>query len=178
MKKIETGFDGLYVLEFFSAGDARGGFVKTLQAEQFAENGLEANFKESFYSTSHRGVLRGMHFQLPPHDHTKLVYCNTGKLVDVVLDIRKESKTYGKVFSIELNAERAQGLYIPSGFAHGFEVLEDNTMMTYLVSSVHQPSHDAGILFSSIPYQWQLKQPILSERDQQFGNLNDFVSPF
>lgn len=178
MKLIETGFEGLHLIEFFSAGDQRGGFVKTLQSEQFEEHGLNPKFKESFYSISHAGVLRGMHFQKPPHDHNKLVYCNSGKLIDVVVDIRKQSPTYGQAYSVELNGEKPYGLYIPTGFAHGFEVLEDHTMMTYLVSTIHQPSHDAGIRYDSIPYEWNTKNPVLSDRDQSFERLESFESPF
>ena len=168
----ETEIDGVFIVHFFNAGDDRGKFIKPFHKGDFEKHGLVSSFEESFYSISQKGVVRGMHFQKPPFDHAKLVYCNTGKLNDVILDIRKDSKSFQKSISIELNGNLSKGVYIPSGCAHGFEVMEDNTMMTYLTSTMHSPAHDAGILWSSFGHKWQTENALLSERDTQFPRLD------
>ena len=123
MKIINTPFEGLYVLETVHFKDERGGFQKLFNEDFFRENGLDTDFREFYYSVSHRDVIRGMHFQLPPFDHTKLVYVSQGHILDVVVDLRKSSPTFRQYFSVELDDEKAQYLYIPKGFAHGFRSL-------------------------------------------------------
>ena len=178
MKLIDTPLKDVFIIENFYAEDNRGTFVKTLHQSTFEQNGLEAKFKESFFSVNKKGVIRGMHFQTPPEDHVKLVYCNAGSLVDVILDLRKSSPTYGKSFAIELSGNNFRSVYIPKGFAHGFETLEDNTIMTYLTSTEHAPQQDNGILFNSFNHAWKTAEPILSVRDKNFPSLNNFKSPF
>ena len=179
MKQIvETNIPGVYELEFFHAGDDRGMFVKPFHASTLATHGLETNFKESFYSTNQRGVIRGMHFQFPPHDHAKIVYCTQGSLTDVILDLRLGSPTYGKHVSIELSGNNFKGVYLPKGVAHGFAVHEDKTCMIYLTSTEHAPDYDGGIHIHSFGFDWPFQDPICSERDQQFISLEDFQSPF
>lgn len=131
MKMIETPFDGLYVLETVNFTDTRGAFQKLFNKEFFIENGLDCDFCEFYYSVNKKGVIRGMHFQLPPHDHTKLVYVSQGRILDVVVDLRKTSKTYKQHFSIELDAKNGKYLYIPKGFAHGFASLDDGSIVNY-----------------------------------------------
>jgi dTDP-4-dehydrorhamnose 3,5-epimerase len=121
--------------------------------------------------------LRGMHFQLPPAAHDKLVYCPVGKVLDVVLDLRSSAKR-GRFISRELNASNREMLFIPRGCAHGFVALEDESMMVYQTSTVHSPAHDAGVLWNSFGFAWPVANPILSERDQKFPALRDFKSPF
>jgi len=123
-------------------------------------------------------VVRGMHFQRPPFEHSKLVYVINGSILDVVLDIRKGSKTYGKFFSIELNENENTSLYIPVGFAHGFKALEDNTLMLYNVSGVYNRECDQGIKWDSIGFNWNISNPVLSDRDRTFIPLSDFETPF
>lgn len=178
MKIKETSLPDLHVIDFFHAGDDRGHFVKPFHKADFEANGLTSNLEESFYSVNSKNVVRGMHFQLPPHDHTKVVYCNHGSLLDVVVDLRKGSPTYGQYEVIPLTGQNYRGVYIPSGFAHGFEVLEDNTIMTYLTSTMHAPSHDGGIHMNSFGYKWGAESPITSERDKNFKSLDEFDSPF
>jgi len=178
MKRVATDIAGVYILECFHASDDRGVFVKTFHAPTLHEFGLETHFEESFFSVNHTGVIRGMHFQLPPHNHVKIVYCNQGALNDVVLDLRKDSPTYGKSICVELSDENRYALYIPSGMAHGFETLVDNTIMTYLTSTPHAPSHDAGIRWDSFGHTWKLPAPVLSARDQEFQRFDDFETPF
>jgi dTDP-4-dehydrorhamnose 3,5-epimerase len=110
--------------------------------------------------------------------HDKLVYCPVGRVLDVVVDLRKWSKNYGKTMSRELSATNREMLFVPVGFAHGFLALEDNTMMVYQTSTMHSPQHDAGILWNSFGFQWPVKDPILSDRDKAFPALKDFQSPF
>ena len=128
---------------------------------------------------SGKNVLRGMHFQRPPAAHDKLVYCPVGKVLDVVLDLRPTAKgARSRCFSHELSAQNREMLFIPAGCAHGFLALEDDSMMVYQTSTVHSPSHDAGVLWNSFGFDWPVKNPILSERDQKFPALCDFQSPF
>ena len=119
-----------------------------------------------------------MHFQLPPMDHVKMVYCVEGKVLDAVVDLRKGSPTYGRFDLFELSAAKANSLYIPKGMAHGFCVRSERAIMVYKVSTVHSPAHDAGLLWNSMEIPWPIAEPILSERDAAFPRLDTFVSPF
>lgn len=158
--------------------DIRGEFIKTFHVEMFQEQGLYLNFAEEFYSVSKYGVLRGMHFQVPPYEHTKLVYCTEGSVLDVLLDLRKKSKTYRKSLSLELSYEKKNMIYIPTGVAHGFCTLSHSSTMIYKTSKVYNPQADVGILWSSFDFTWPIEKPILSERDQAHQLLSQFVSPF
>jgi dTDP-4-dehydrorhamnose 3,5-epimerase len=158
--------------------DDRGHFHKVVHRDFFEQHGLEWSFSEQFYTTSRKDVLRGMHFQVPPHDHVKLIYCSHGSALDVLLDLREGSPTFGKCTDANLKGGDGQSIYIPKGIAHGFLSLEDNTTVHYAVTSVHQPSSDKGILWSSIPYQWPASSPLLSERDRALPSLKEFRSPF
>lgn len=178
MKIRKTSIEGLFLIDLFHAEDNRGGFVKTFHASSLNKVGLDTDFKESFYSNNNKGVIRGMHFQIPPHDHHKLVYCNHGSLIDVVLDIRKDSPTFGQFASIELSGDNHRALYLSKGLAHGFESLEDHTMMTYLTSTEHAPEHDRGIRFNSFGKKWQNENPIINQRDLDWPSLEQFDSPF
>ena len=178
MEIQKTIIEGLYILDLFHAEDNRGGFVKTFHKDSFEKAGLNAVFEESFYSINNKGVIRGMHFQIPPYDHHKLVYCTNGSLNDVILDIRKNSATYGQHLKIKLTGTDNKAIYIPKGLAHGFESLENHTMMTYLTSTMHQPTHDRGIKFDSFDCNWETKTPIINQRDLEWSSLADFDSPF
>ena len=175
---IATEIPGVFEIDFFHVNDDRGTFVKTLYRPLLESHSLESNFAESFYSVNNKNVIRGMHFQTPPDDHAKIVYCTSGKLIDVILDIRKDSPTFGKYMSIELSADNFKGVYLPKGTAHGFCTLEDNTCMTYLTSTVHSPKNDGGILYSSFGFKWPLENAVHSERDLEFPSLSEFKSPF
>lgn len=178
MKLIQTGFEGLYLLETVHFKDIRGGFQKLFNFDFFKENGLDTNFKEFYYSVSQKHVIRGMHFQIPPFDHTKLVYVSKGHIKDVVIDLRKNSSTYGKNFSIELDEEKAQYLYIPKGFAHGFLSLEDESIVNYAQTSCYSKEHDCGIAYNSINFDWKIDNPIVSGRDLTFEKFENFKTPF
>lgn len=158
--------------------DGRGAFVKTFHHDLFAAQGLVTEWKEEFYSVSRKGVLRGLHFQLPPHDHAKLVYCTDGEVLDAVVDLRKGSPTFGYSITKELKASTGNMLYIPSGLAHGFYVLSSSATMMYKTSTVHAPSHDSGIRWDSAGIAWPDEAPVVSERDSWLATLAEFNSPF
>ena len=158
--------------------DNRGLFVKTFQKNIFRDFGLEFDFEEEYYSCSKKGVLRGLHFQLPPHEHSKLVYCIEGNVFDAVVDLRINSMTYGEYVTVELSAKKANMLYVPPGLAHGFYVLSKRATMVYKVSTVYSPKYDTGILWNSTGIPWPDKNPIISKRDSQFLKFEQFKSPF
>ncbi len=163
-------------------GDSRGTFVKTFHNETFSQHSLADRFTEEYFSISKQGVLRGLHFQLPPHDHAKLVCVLRGRIHDVVVDLRRGSPTYGKHASFEISAD-LDGycmLYIPRGLAHGFFAREDQTIMLYHCTTVYAPDSDTGIRWDSAGIDWPLAgmTPILSERDRTFPGLAEFDSPF
>ena len=160
------------------SNDARGRFVKYFHAPTYAARGLDHDFAEGFYTTSGRRVLRGMHFQVPPHDHAKLVWCVAGRVVDVLLDLRRGSPMYGQHQIFDLDETRAKGLYIPRGVAHGFYTLTEPSVLTYLVTSVHSPGHDSGLRWDTIGVKWPDKAPIVSARDAALPSLDAFESPF
>ncbi len=158
--------------------DARGMFVKTFLFEDFQSRGLCTTYAEEFHSNSVLGVIRGLHFQCPPYDHIKVVSCLSGHVLDVVVDIRRSSPTYGRSITIDLYADSSQAIYIPRGCAHGFLALSDEAIMTYKTSSVHSPEYDSGLRWDSIAMTWPIANPILSERDANWPALSEFNSPF
>jgi dTDP-4-dehydrorhamnose 3,5-epimerase/CDP-3, 6-dideoxy-D-glycero-D-glycero-4-hexulose-5-epimerase len=178
MRFVQTPIEGLMVFEPNLFTDVRGKFVKPYNDDFFRAHGLDITIKESYYSLSTKDVIRGMHFQTPPHDHIKIVYVPNGKIIDVVLDIRKGSPTFGIFFDIELSAENGKILIISKGLAHGFKSLEDNTNVTYMQTSCYAPENDFGIHYDSFGYDWGITQPSLSDRDASFVFLDEFDSPF
>lgn len=178
MELIKTPFEGLLVLQTANFQDDRGGFQKLFNFDFFKENSLETDFKEFYYSVNKANVVRGMHFQSPPFDHTKVVYVSKGRIRDVVVDIRKNSATYGECFSIELDDQKGQYLYIPKGFAHGFVSLEDGSIVNYAQTTCYAKDNDCGIDATSIGFDWGIQNLIRSGRDLTFPKLNDFNTPF
>ena len=171
MQINSTNIDGVFEIQNKRIEDDRGFFVKIFHSELFKKHRLDCDFKESYYSVSNKGVLRGMHFQLPPHDHEKLVYVTDGEILDVALDIRTESPTYGKYYSTQLSSDNAKSLYMGKGFAHGFLTLSDTATVVYLVTTVYAPDFDTGIHWNSFGLDWGVDEPALSERDKSFKKL-------
>ena len=169
---------GCYEIHPPMFNDNRGSFIKTFHHESFIKHGLMTEWKEEYYTVSIQGVLRGMHFQLPPHDCEKLVYCTAGSVLDVLVDLRVGSPAYGKHVMIELTADKANIIYIPRGIAHGFYVTAGPAIMHYKVSSQYAQSHDTGILWNSAGIEWPDKNPVLSSRDKSFLTFSEFKSPF
>ncbi|MCG5238956.1 dTDP-4-dehydrorhamnose 3,5-epimerase family protein [Azospirillum doebereinerae] len=174
----EQEIPGLFRLRPKVFSDHRGCFVKNVHANMFAEHGLKHDFAEQFYSVSHKGVLRGLHFQRPGHDHEKLVFCTRGKILDVVFDMRRGSPTYGRSASFVLDGGFCDQIYIPRGLAHGFYVVSDTATVHYNVTTVHSPQHDAGIHWSSVADAFPDANPVVSERDASHPRWDDFVTPF
>ncbi len=158
--------------------DNRGKFVKVFHEQAFANLGLETHFVEEYYSISNKNVIRGLHFQLPPMDHVKMVYCVQGEVMDVVVDLRIDSPTYGQHVTFELSSTKANSIYIPKGMAHGFCALSENAIMVYKVSTVYSPDQDAGISWDSVDIKWPTKDICISDRDKSFEPLENFKSPF
>lgn len=167
----ELSIKGLYLVSNFLARDERGMFVKTFHENKFHEIGFNDYFKESYYSQSFKNVIRGMHFQISPFDHEKLVYVTAGKILDVVLDLRTKSPTYGKYEIIELN-EFKHSVFIPKGCAHGFLTLSDKATVVYNVSTVYTPEADKGVLWKSFGFSWPAEYPIVSQRDTSFPHFS------
>ncbi|MFM1813555.1 MAG: hypothetical protein RLZ98_250 [Pseudomonadota bacterium] len=158
--------------------DERGAFVKTFHAPSFEAEGIVFDTQEEFYSTSSAGVIRGMHFQVPDRAHAKLVTCLQGRILDVVLDLRVNSPTYGQHWSVVIESADPAVLYVPVGFAHGFLSLTQNALVHYRCTTAHSPAHDRGIRWDSFGFVWPEVNPVISARDQAFPPLAGFVSTF
>jgi len=169
---------GCFEIQPHVMNDARGRFVKVFHKDAFAKLGLETNFVEEYYSRSSQGVIRGLHFQTPPVDHVKMVYCVHGRVMDVVLDLRVGSPTFGKYATFELSASKANCIYIAQGIAHGFCTLSEDALMVYRASTVHSVEHDSGIRWDSLHIPWPTISPVISVRDQSWPAFADFKSPF
>jgi dTDP-4-dehydrorhamnose 3,5-epimerase len=178
MKTLAAEIPGLMLLQPPVFHDLRGSFTKVFHEESFRAAGLPFSPREEFFTVSRKGVLRGMHFQLPPAAQDKVVFCPRGRALDVVLDLRRASPTFGRHFSRELSGTNLELIFIPAGLAHGFLALEDDTTLFYLASQAHSPAHDSGVLWNSFGFDWPVSEPILSTRDQDFNTLPQFVSPF
>lgn len=178
MKIVPSKISGCYEIFPNIHRDLRGAFIKTFHAPTFEEFGLCSQFMEEYYSISNKNVVRGLHFQLPPEDHNKLVYCVSGSVKDVVVDLRLNSPTYGNYVIFELSAERGNLIYIPQGMAHGFCVLSNSCTMIYKTSTIYSPAQDSGIRWDSVGINWPNENLIISDRDKSFLSLKDFKSPF
>ena len=178
MKLINTPFSGLYLIKNFYSNDERGIFIKTFSKKFYDEFNFDFQIMESYFSLNKKNVIRGMHFQTPPYDHTKIVSVIQGSIIDVVLDIRKNSKTYGKYFEINLNSKDMTSILIPKGFAHGFVSLMNNTILEYKQTTEYNEKNDTGILYTSFGYDWKINNEIISKRDLEFQDFSSYVSPF
>jgi len=176
--EIQNILNGAKILTLPSSQDARGTFVKAFHETTLKQAGIEFTLRESYFSSSKKDVIRGMHFQLPPHHHSKVVFCPYGAILDVIVDLRKDSPTYRQFYAQELSEHNHKAYYIPEGFAHGFKSLTEGAITYYLVSSEYSQPHDTGIRYDSIGFEWQVENPIISARDLSFGRMEDFDSPF
>lgn len=179
MNLIETKISGCYEVQPIIFNDSRGKFVKTYHQEIFAQNNLNTRWVEEYFSISHKDVIRGMHFQLPPFSHEKLVYCTYGAVMDIVIDLRELSPSYKQHIKINLSSDKGNMLYIPKGCAHGFKSLQDNTIMMYKVATVYNQDCDCGIAWDSCGIDWELEaEPVISSRDSSFVELENFTTSF
>jgi dTDP-4-dehydrorhamnose 3,5-epimerase len=178
MEFEELPIPGCFLIKPKLFHDYRGTLVKPFAASEFAANGLRTDFVEQFFSTSAVNVLRGMHFQRPPHDHAKLAYCVAGRALDVLLDLRRSSSPYGQSCSLELSADAANSIYIGPGVGHGFLSTSEPALMVYSATSEYSPEHDEGVRWDNFGFNWGVTNPVLSARDAGFPALAEFSSPF
>ena len=182
MKFIKTEIPDVYIIEPSVFGDDRGYFLESFNLEKFEVNMFPIKFVQDNESKSSRGVLRGLHFQKPPFAQAKLVRCIEGCVIDVAVDIRKGSPTYGKHVSVELSGENKRQLFVPRGFAHGFSVLSDTAVFAYKVDNRYAPDYDAGIRWNDkeLNIQWGVEdsEVMVSEKDAELPFFLEFESPF
>ena len=182
MEIIKTGIEGLLILEPRIFQDARGYFFESFSQREFEEKVGPVHFVQDNESMSSYGVMRGLHFQRPPYTQTKLVRCVSGRVLDVAVDIRQGSPTYGQHVAVELTAENHRQFFIPKGFAHGFAVLSETAVFQYKCDEFYHPEADAGISIQdeSLGIDWRIPmdKAILSDKDTRHGMLADFQSPF
>jgi len=158
--------------------DDRGDFVKVFQASALAAAAVDLGIAELFWSRSGRGVVRGLHFQVPPHAHTKLVSIVSGRALDAVVDLRTDTPTYGTHVTVDLDADAPVAVVVPTGCAHGFQSLADDTVVVYATTTEHAPDADRGIRWDSAGIDWPLPATAVSPRDAAFPALDEFASPF
>lgn len=182
-KKIETGIKDLVIIEPTVFGDNRGFFMESYSKKEFEEIGLTMEFVQDNHSKSKKGVLRGLHFQTK-HTQGKLVRVIAGSVLDVAVDLRRDSDTFGKWYSVLLTAENKKMFYVPEGFAHGFITLEDNTEFQYKCTDYYAPEYDSGIIWNDkdINIDWELEkygikeeELSLSEKDKKLQTFREFV---
>ncbi|WP_295730343.1 dTDP-4-dehydrorhamnose 3,5-epimerase [uncultured Muribaculum sp.] len=182
MEFIKTDIDGVVIVEPRIFKDARGYFFESFSRREFEAAVGTVDFVQDNESMSTRGVMRGLHFQRPPFSQAKLVRCVVGAVLDVAVDLRKESSTYGQHVAVELTAENHRQLFIPRGFAHGFAVLSDVAVFQYKCDNYYAPEADGGISIAdvSLGIDWRVDPSvaILSEKDMRHPLLKDFDSPF
>ena len=182
MEVIKTAIEGVYIIEPKVFGDARGYFFESFSEREFKEKVGDIHFVQDNESMSKYGVMRGLHFQRPPYAQSKLVRCVKGKVIDVAVDIRKGSPTYGQHVAALLSEDNHRQFFIPQGFAHGFAVLSESAVFQYKCDNFYHPEADGGIsiLDESLGIDWGLamEEALLSEKDTKHPKLAEFDSPF
>lgn len=183
MEIIKTDLEGLLIIKPRVFSDSRGYFFESFSRRDFeAAAGRPVDFVQDNESCSQRGVIRGLHFQRPPYAQAKLVRCVSGRVLDVALDIRRSSPTFGRYFAIELSADNKLSLFIPRGFAHGFSVLSEDAVFQYKCDNYYCPESEGGIsIFSpGLDIDWEIDpaHAILSPKDLDYPSLNEFNTPF
>ena len=182
MKFIKTDIPGLVVIAPTVFGDARGYFLESYNKKAFEKNIGAVHFVQDNESKSSKGVLRGLHFQKPPFDQAKLVRCIEGEVLDVSVDIRKNSPTFGNHVSVILSGDNKRQVFIPRGFAHGFVVLSESAIFSYKVDNWYAPEYEAGIHWNDnkLNIHWGIdqKEVVVSEKDAKLPKFSEFQSPF
>jgi len=171
MRFIETKLKGAWIIELEPAADERGFFARTFCARKFAEHGLTASFVQCSVSLSRqKGTLRGLHYQIPPSAETKLVRCTSGSLYDVIVDLRPDSPTFLQHIGVELTSQNHRAVYVPELFAHGLQILEDNTEVFYQISEFYAPDQARGMRYDDpkLNIKWPLPVAVISEKDRQW----------
>jgi dTDP-4-dehydrorhamnose 3,5-epimerase len=174
MRFLETKLDGAWLIEPEPIRDSRGYFARTFCTRDFEERGMESRFVQHSRSFSAaKGTLRGLHFQTAPHEEVKLVSCVSGAVYDVIVDMRPGSPTYRQWQGFELTADNKHQLYVPAGFAHGFQTLTDDAELNYLISAFYEPAASTGISYDdpALGVTWPLPVSVISDRDKSWGPL-------
>lgn len=171
MKIINTSIDGVFKIQYDKFNDKRGISVKTFCAEWMSCFNIKFEMEELFYSISNKNVIRGMHYQNKPFQQEKIINVVKGEILDVILDLRPESKTFKKYEEFRLKDSDNTSLFVPKGCAHGFRSLEDDTIVFYAISGKYSKDHDTGIRWDSFGYDWGVEKPILGERDEKLPSL-------
>tara|TARA_X000000368_G_C22811416_1_gene614839 strand:+ start:148 stop:654 length:507 start_codon:yes stop_codon:yes gene_type:complete len=164
--------EGVKIINFKQAKDTRGYFSKIFDKKYFVKNNISFQIKEHFISFSKKDVIRGMHYQSGKYAQNKLVYVVEGKINDVFIDLRKNSKTYLNIQNVVLSSANNKAVFLPKGVAHGFRALSQSSLVGYLVDNYYNKLSDRGILWSSIGYNWKIKKPNISKRDKKFPTLD------
>jgi len=176
----ETNIKDLLVIQPRVFGDHRGYFFESFRKDAMLKHGINHDFVQDNLSLSKKNILRGIHFQKPPFEQGKLVQVIKGAVLDVAVDLRKGSATYGKHFKIELNEQNKTMFWVPPGFGHGFLTLEDDTVFAYKCTNYYHAESEGGILWNSpsLNIDWGIENPILSEKDELATSFNNFETPF
>lgn len=178
MKIIETAIPDVKLVEPTVHGDHRGYFFESFRTDVFSDHGIEMDFVQDNQSKSKKGILRGLHFQQAPFEQGKLVRVVQGAIIDVAVDIRKSSPTYGKHVIAELNTDNHHQLWVPPGFAHGFLTLQDDTIVCYKCTNYYHQASEGALRWNSLGIEWGITDPILSDKDKDAVAFSDFISPF
>jgi dTDP-4-dehydrorhamnose 3,5-epimerase len=179
MEIIKTPIEGLLVIEPQVFRDARGYFVETYNEERYRKAGIDTIFVQDNQSCSSYGVVRGLHFQKPPYEQAKLVCCTVGRVLDVAVDLRPDSPTYGQWYGVELSEENKRQFFIPKGFAHGFSVLSESAIFTYKCDNVYHPEAEGGILLNDpkLAIDWRIPEEvrIISTKDTKHPTFDEYT---
>lgn len=174
MRFIQTHLPGSFIIEPEFREDHRGYFARVFCEIEFDSQKLETNFIQCNISyNKKKGTLRGMHYQIEPYAEVKVIQCTSGSIYDTIIDLRPNSPTYTRCFSIELGASDKKMVYVPQGFAHGYQALEDNTEVLYYVSAIYKPESERGIRWNDpqLRLLWPIENPILSDKDQKYPDF-------
>jgi dTDP-4-dehydrorhamnose 3,5-epimerase len=180
MKFTETWLARAFLIDIESREDERGFFARTFCRREFEEHGLEPNLVQCSISFNHRkGTIRGIHFQRPPYQETKIVRCTAGAIFDVIVDLRADSPTFLKYLAVELTAENRRALYVPKDFAHGFQTLADETEVSYQMSEFYAPNSAAGFRWNDplLAIEWPVPVSVISQQDASYSDLQGIADP-
>jgi len=173
MEITKTFIEDLYLIEYSEYKDLRGELYKPYSKKIFSEKGIKnLDFKETWFTKSKKNVIRGMHYQGGEMECEKLVSCIKGEVLDVIIDLRENSLTYGEKFSIYMNEDEKKAIYIPVGCAHGYRVMTEESIVLYMATEIHSSKDDVGVRWNSINFKWGIDNPILSERDKKLPKFS------
>lgn len=172
----QTSLEGCYIITYHKFIDQRGTTIKPFQMDSFDRLGLTSNFDEDIIVSSYKDVIRGLHFQKSPYEQEKLICVISGEILDVVVDLRVNSPTFGKFESFHLSENEPASLFIPKGFAQGYRVLTSKAVVYYKISGKYNPDYESGIYYNSMGIDWDVENPIVSDKDKKLPSFKEFVA--